>query len=409
MRILLLAAFLSIQAQASDLPPAYEVKSALAHAPAVKEQAAGIDLQRSNDARLKAGPYEYTVQMTGDRRRDDSIRQTLNEWSLQVSRPFRLPGKKALDEDIGRQDMITARLAHGDAMHESAKRLLGLWFAWLREKSREMAWQNQAGLLEKQMGVVEKRLQAGDAPKLDLTLAKAAFDQARFSELQAKMNETIAARRLSLNFPEISLPDNPALSEPTPLAEPEKFWREKIISQNHAILLASSEQKRAELQASRSRANNVPDPTIGLNYSSEYGGSQRVVGGILSFPLPGDYRKAGADGAAAAAEMAMQRELDARRRVESDVSSNYIMAEASYNEWEKSLDAAKGMVRNADLVSSAYALGEVNLAELLAARRLAIESQLASQLAQIDALDARYRLMIDAHMLWDFDENTRQK
>ncbi len=409
MRILWLAAFLCIPAQAADLPPLYEVKSALAHAPTVKEQEAGIDLQRSNDARLKAGSYEYTVQMTGDRRKDDSIRQTLNEWSLQVSRPLRLPGKKAIDEDIGRQDMVTARLAHGDAMHESAKRLLGLWFAWLREKSREMAWQNQANLLEKEMNVVEKRLHAGDAPRLDLTLAKAAFDQARFSDLQAKMNEAIAARRLALNFPEISLPENPTLSDPRPLAEPEKFWREKIISQNHAILLARSEEKKAELQASRSRADNLPDPTIGINYSSEYGGSQRVVGGILSFPLPGDYRRAGAEGAAAAAEMAMQRELDVKRRVESDVSSNYIMAEASYNGWEKSLDAAKGMVKNADLVSSAYALGEVNLAELLTARRLAIESQLASKLAQIDALDARYRLMIDAHLLWDFDENTRQK
>lgn len=409
MRILLLAAFLSIPVQAADLPPLHEVENALAHAPAVKEQAAGIDLQRNNNARLEAGPYEYTVQMTGDRRRDDSIRQTLNEWSLQVSRPIRLPGKKAIDEDIGRQDMVTARLAHGDAMHESAKRLLGLWFAWLREKFREKAWHNQAGLLEKQMKVVEKRLHAGDAPKLDLTLAKAAFDQAGFSELQAKMNAAIAARRLSFNFPEISLPDNPVLSEPRPLTESEKFWREKILSQNHAILLARSKEKKAELQASRSRADNLPDPTIGINYSSEYGGNQRVVGGILSFPLPGDYRRASADGAAAAAEMAMQRELDVRRQVEADVSSNYIMAEASYNEWTKSLDAAKGMVRNADLVSSAYALGEVNLAELLAARRLAIESQLASQLAQIDALDARYRLMIDAHLLWDFDENTRQK
>lgn len=409
MRIMLLAAALSVTARAADLPPLYEVENALTHSPLVLESKAGIDLQQNKQAGLKAGPYEYTVQVTGDRRRDEGIHQTLNEWSMQVARPIRLPGKSMLDMKIGEQGTKTAMLAYSDAMHESAKRLLRMWFDWLRELSQERAWQNQAELLEKESKVVEKRVAAGDAPRLDLTLAKAAFDQAKFSELQAQMRLAIAARRISANFPEISLPDDPALGNPLPLSRPQQFWQERILSHNHAILLARSEAERAKLQAARSAAEETPDPTVGVNYSSEYGGSQKVIGGILSIPLPGDYRNAAAGSAAASAEMAIQKELDATRRVEADASSNYIMAKASYNGWEKSLDAAKGMARNAELVSSAYELGEANLGELLAARRLSIESQLASKLARIDALEARYRLMIDAHMLWDFDENTRQK
>lgn len=407
--VLFLALCLPGIAISADLPPLDEVKRAVENAPLVKESQAGIDLEETRDARLKASPYEYNMQMTGDRRRDDGIHQTLNEWSLQVSRPIRLPGKRALDEDIGKQGVISARLSHSDALHESAKNLFKLWFAWLREKTTEQEWQNQARLLGDEASVVERRVKAGDAPRLELNLARAASDQAKFSVLQAKMKEDVAAKNLTVHFPEITLPDNPVLEEPRPIEESENYWKERILSQNHAILLSRSEAARAKLLASRSRAEEMPDPTIGISYSSEYGGSQRVVGGMLSFPIPGDYRKETARGAAASAEMAMQRELDISRTVEAEVASNYIMAKASYNGWEKSREAAKGMIRNAELVSSAYSLGEASLGELLAARRLSIESQLASKLSQIGALETRYRLLVDAHLLWDFDENTRQQ
>lgn len=401
---LILFCFWAISSRAADLPPLNEVKAALKNTPLVKESLAGIDLEKSNDSKLKTGPYEYSVQMIGDRRRDDGIHQTLNEWGLQISRPLRIFGKRKIDSELGRQGIATAELAHSDSMHESGKTLLKLWFGWLREKVQEGEWQHQARLLQEEMTVVDKRVRAGDAPRLELTLAKAASDQASFSELQAKMREDVAAKTLTVNFPEITLPENPLIGEPQPLEKTLDYWKNTILLQNHAILLARSQEKRAQLLASRSHADEIPDPTIGINYSSEYGGSQKIVGGILTFPLPGQYRRATAQGAAASAEMALQRELEVSRTVEAEVSSNYIMAKASYNGWEKSREAAMGMSKNAELVSRAYALGEASLGELLVARRLSIESQLASKQAQIDALEARYRMMVDAHLLWDFDE-----
>lgn len=409
--ILIMLCFCANLALATDLPPVAEVRNALEHAPLVKESLAGIDLEKSNASRLKSGPYEYNVQMTGGRRDDYGIRENLNEWSVQVTRQVRIFGKAKMDDELGKQGIAAAELVHGDAMHESAKRLLKLWFAWLREKIQESEWQHQASLLQENMAVVEKRVRAGDAPRLELTLARAAFDQAGFSELQASMREAVAAKNLSVNFPEISLPENPAPGKPQPLEKSLAYWKDTILSQNHAILLAKAEAGKAQLQATRSRADSMPDPTVGISYSSEYGGNQQVVMGMLSFPLPGQYRRATAQGATASAEMASMRELEISRRVEAEVSSNYIMANASYNGWEKSREAAKGMIKNAELVSSAYALGEASLGELLAARRLSIESMLASKLAQIDALETRYRLLVDAHVLWDFDEgnNTRQQ
>ena len=42
-------------------------------------------------------------------------------------------------------------------------------------------------------------------------------------------------------------------------------------------------------------------------------------------------------------------------------------------------------------------------AALLAARRLANEAQLSARLMQLDALELRYRLLLDAHQLWAMD------
>jgi outer membrane protein TolC len=54
------------------------------------------------------------------------------------------------------------------------------------------------------------------------------------------------------------------------------------------------------------------------------------------------------------------------------------------------------------LSERAYALGAANLAEVIAARRMALEAELAATLARLDAAEARYRLMLDAHELWAF-------
>ncbi len=57
------------------------------------------------------------------------------------------------------------------------------------------------------------------------------------------------------------------------------------------------------------------------------------------------------------------------------------------------------------MTARAYQLGEGSLSDLLTARRLANEAQLASRLTQLDALELRYRLLLDAHRLWDLDKD----
>jgi hypothetical protein len=68
--------------------------------------------------------------------------------------------------------------------------------------------------------------------------------------------------------------------------------------------------------------------------------------------------------------------------------------------WQQAQEVAQGVNKNANLIARAYSLGEYSLSDTLNARRLALESALTASLAQLDANEARYRLLLDAHQLW---------
>jgi outer membrane protein TolC len=89
--------------------------------------------------------------------------------------------------------------------------------------------------------------------------------------------------------------------------------------------------------------------------------------------------------------------------LEGDIYAAHTQALSSYQIWLQAREAAASIRQNADLVSRAYSLGESNLSETLTARRLALESSLAESLMRLDANEARYRLLLDAHQLWTSD------
>ena len=159
----------------------------------------------------------------------------------------------------------------------------------------------------------------------------------------------------------------------------------------------------AQLVAARTSAERAPDPSLGVRYSSELGGTERVVGLTMAIPLPGAARTAKTQESQASAEMAARREAKVLRKLEAETANTFTSARASFTSWLSAQTAAERMQRNAELVARAYALGEMSLTEVLNARRLAIEANLAATLARFDAAEARYRLMLDAHLLWPLD------
>ncbi len=385
-----------------DLPPRAVVASVLAGHPDVLAAKLGVRYEESNRDRLEAGEHEFSVSVGSARRRTEASRN-LNEWDVAVERPIRLPGKARLDGELGSLGVAQAQSSLGDAMHETARGLLRAWFGWLKARAQSDEWNSQASLLRRQGEVAARRVRAGDAPRLEQTLAEASAAQAEAAAVQAELRASVAAAELTQHYPGISLPERPVLATPTPVDQPHAYWHERILQHNHELAAVRAEVKRRQTLIARSQADEMPDPTVGVRHASEAGGNERVTGVYLSIPLPGRARAAMTEGARAQMDMAVQKEAALLRKLNAEVAAAHAGATAAYEGWRKAQFAAQAMERNAELIARAYALGEAGLNDTLNARRLAVEGRLAAVTAQLDAAEARYRLMLDAHLLWSLD------
>jgi outer membrane protein TolC len=392
-----------------DLPSAAMIDKVFDQYPPVLAAKSGIRLEQANRQRLEAGPHETTLRLTGQQR-DVRINpsQQYNEWDVGLERAFRLPGKSALDSQLGEQGVTQARLTHGDALHEAGRALLKSWFAWLRERQQARQWQAQAGSLKQQLEIVNKRMKAGDAPKLEQMSAEAALAQAEAGLAQAQYREQSAATDLMRRFPGMTLPAQVPLSEPQAIEHDAAYWRQQILEHNHELAAARADARRWQLAVSRTEADQTPDPSLGLRYGNERGGEERIVGLSVSIPFGGKARAAATEGARAQADMASHREAAVLARLEAEAENLLNGAQAAYRSALSARDAAQRINASADLAARAYALGEHGLSELLFAKRQALDANLAATLAQLDANEARYRLLLDSHQLWPIDADEHE-
>jgi hypothetical protein len=385
-----------------DLPPLKQVELALAQDPRVLGAKSRIDFEQSNRTRLNLGPYEFAVRAGAARRRTET-EGTMNEWELGLERALRLPDKGRLDRDLGEQGVGVAALFAGDAMHESGRMILRLWFDWMRESGQLALWRRQSELAVQQQTLVGKRVRAGDAAKMELNLADAAVAQARSAVLQAQTRESSARQTLNRMYPALSVPPEALLLEPQPVSATLDYWTERVLAHNHELAAARAEAKRRETLAVRAYADKLPDPSLGVRYASERDGQERIAGLYLVVPIPGRARSALAQAADFQIDAARQHEADVLRRVETDIRHSYATATGTFEAWGQLRQAAEGLRRHVDLSLRSYQLGESGLADVIAARRLAIDAELAAIQAQVEAGHARYRLLLDAHMLWLLD------
>lgn len=403
---LLLALFaptLAAAADYPDLPDPVQVEAALEHNPLVFTARSGLKLEQANQKRWNSGPYEFNVRAGSAQRNVMNAGQRLKEWDVAVERPLRLPNKMLLDQDIGSAGVARAGFALGDARHEAARTLLRLWFAWQREQAAVAQWQQQAELLQRLSEMTAKRVQAGDAPQMELNQSQAAAAQAEVSRQQTQLRARLAANELARQFPGLPLPEALPATEPAAIEGDLAHWQEQVLQHNHELGMVQSERQFQELLAERSRADRLPDPTVGMRYSNEMGGNERITGVYVSVPLSFGQRWALAESAQQQAQIAIDRAEFVQQRLLGDVYAAHTQAVNSYATWQQATRAAEKVKQNAELVARAYSLGESSLADTLAARRLAQESALAERTARLDANEARYRLLLDAHQLWPLD------
>ena len=385
-----------------DLPPPAQVQRALDDHLQVQNAISTLKMEHANQRKWNSGNYEFNLRAGTGQRNIVGTGQNLKEWDVELERPLRLYNKVGIDENIGAASVAKAEFALGDARHEAARMLLQRWFAWQREQAQVVLWQQQVDILKQQAQMTEKRVKAGDAPRLELNLTQAATAQASVSLHQAQLRSQLAGNDLTRQFPAIQLPEEMqrACATPQTVEHDFLFWKSRILEHNHELGVAQQQSRVQQLLAQRSRADELPDPTVGVRHSSEFGGTEIVNGIYVSMPLSFGLRSASAEVVEQQAAIAANQEAFVKHRLEGDIYAAYTQAVKSFDTWQQAHEAAQAMRSNAELTAKAYSLGESSLPDSLSARRFALESSLAEILAQLDANEARYRLLLDAHLLW---------
>jgi len=371
--------------------------------PAVAAARAGLDVALQDAGILDKSAYEWIARTSGQQRRlETGPRYT--EWNVGIERTIRLSGKAAADRKLGQASIEESQARYGEALHESARELVALWVDWLAtERARELA-QNSLQSTQASLTAVEKRARAGDASKLDVSIARAELAEQRRMDNDAKTQAAAAWARLSTRFPGVSR-QTMVLPMPLEIGGDAASWRERILEQSDELKVVQTQMRKTEAHADRARADKMPDPTLGGYTASEIGGRERIFGVMLSVPIPGGVRDARNARAIAAVDVS-RREVELKQReLETAIASAVATAHGAYASLQIANEGAAYMQENASLMQRAYALGEADLQALLLARRQATAAANSALQAQVSALRAYYGLLVDAHLIWELDHD----
>ncbi|WP_084199480.1 TolC family protein [Noviherbaspirillum autotrophicum] len=382
------------------LPPEGAVRNYLSQLPQVRAAHNGIELEQANAGRLGAGPYEWTVKGTLQQRRESSGPR-YRENELAVERPVRWFGKADKDRALGENGVKLAEHALADAWHEASRAFLKNWFDTLRDVRAAARLQEQADLLGQQADVVRKRYKAGDAPRIELMLAETEHDRTLSAQRQAALRAQRSLAELRARYPGIELQAPQQLPAPAPVAGSASQWQQRILADNHELLLARAQSMQGKLSAERAALDRMPDPTIGMRVAQERDSQEKIVGLTLSIPLSGTLRRAQQEAGLAQARIAEERAQQVALKAQSDAINVAMNAESAYEVWQRLEQVARQTEANTEVVSKAYSLGEAPLSDLLLARRQSLDAGANAEAARFDALEAHARLLLDAHVIWD--------
>lgn len=401
---LALALAFTAQVHADYLPDPAAAEAALWASPAVAQARGDFDAQILRSQGLQRGRDEWTVGgELAQRRIQTSPRDNQSEWGLALSRPVRLPARATADRALAGALAAHAEANLGEALHESGRQLLGLWFGWLNEFSQARLWQAQIALAEQQLGNVNARIRLGEAPRSERVNAEAALAQVRLQQQQAATREQQARNRLRAQFPELPVAADGSLPQPGQPTGTADDYVNAVLEHNHELFRARRQAEVLQAEARQLAKRRSVDPHVGVFYKNEAGGNEHVLGLNVGLTLPGAARHTDQQAAEQLSTTAQQAAIRLEQRLRQESRADFEAAIAQTANWQQAARAAQAQVEAARLAALAYGLGEGNLDQVLINRRLALESQLMAQQAQLDALSAHARLKLDSHQLWPLD------
>ncbi len=382
-----------------DLPSKAQAVAWIDKDPAVVEARRALAAAGHGAAVMAAGPHEWTAKASTQRRNVGGVGNS-TEWSVGVERGLRIGGKAGLDRQLGRVDVEIGRARVGEARHEAARALSDLSLNWLAAHSAQALLKEQLSFAETNLAAVDKRKRAGDASALDFSIAQSDLAEVRRQAQQADATLVKARSRLKLRFPEAPLQPL-TLSDPAEPMWPEARWRERILAEADPLKTAEELVRRAELTASRTRADKLADPTVGVFTASEAFRNERVIGISVSIPFGGPARESRLQQSLQEVEVARAALGHARQGIEIEIAETHADAVGGVERWRIAERGAEAARESARLTQRAYTLGELDLQSLLLVRRQSLDALRAAGEARAEALRWNYRLLIDAHLIWD--------
>jgi len=389
---------------ADYLPDPAAAEAALWASPTVAQARGEFAAQTLKSQGLEQGHAEWAVSAdVAQRRIQTPARESQAEWGVALSRPLRLPAIAAADRTLASALTAHAEANLGEALHESGRHLLTLWFDWLNEASQLQLWQAQLQLAERQLDAVNARIRLGEAPRAERVNAEAALAQIRLQQQQSGLRMQQAQSRLLAQFPALPLPPDRALPQPVPPAGSADAYVDAVLEHNHELVRARRQADVLQAEARQLAKRRNADPSVGVFYKNEAGGDEHVLGLNVGLTLPGAARRYNQQAAQQLSATAQDAAMRLEQRLRQEARADFETATAQVANWQQAEHAVQSLEEAARLAVRAYSLGEGSLDQVLLNRRLALEGRLQAQQAQTAALAADARLKLDAHRLWPLD------
>ena len=400
---LALALTFAANVRADYLPDPAAAEAALRASPMVAQARGEFAAQSLRSESLRNGREEWTLSADALQRRIDAPQDRYAEWGVALSRPLRLPARAAADRVLAGALTAHAEASLGEAMHESGRQLLALWFAWLNEASQTRVWLAQVALAEQQLATVNARIRLGEAPRSERVNAEAALAQVRLQQQQAATREQQARSRLLAQYPGLPVKADDTLPQPAQPSGTADDYVSTVLAHDHELSRARRQADMLQAEARQLASRRSVDPNVGVFYKNEMGGNEHLLGVSVGLTLPGPARRTDQQAAEQLSTTAQDAAIRLEQRLREEARANFEAAIAQTANWQQADRAAQSLTEAAQLSARAYSLGEGSLDQVLVNRRLALEGQLMAQQAQLDALSAQARLKLDSHQLWPLD------
>jgi cobalt-zinc-cadmium efflux system outer membrane protein len=311
-----------------------------------------------------------------------------------LSQPFELGGKRG-----ARLESARAGLARETAhQRDTERRVLGevaaAFLRTLHAQERLGLARTSEEAAQETARSVQRRLEAGDVPVVDLNVARVALARARaeVASVEGEVAALLGELRAVLGLPAShalgvrgdlrALASQPAAPSTHPPVRPDI-----------AALEAEVAQAEADLRLGKSAA--WPDVAVGVRYQRE--ADESAVLGTLSVPLPLFSRGQEARVTGEARLRRLQGSLEAARR------AREVQVEAALAQHRKRQQAVELLERealplltdNESLSRRSYETGEMGLAEFLLVRRDTLEARAAYLDSLLQAALARVQLSVE--------------